>query len=349
MSIVQSVSFLFGYAVVGIVLAWLGAGVWALVAAMIGQTLCEVILYTLMQPYPKRPQLSIQALRDVANHSAGFSVARLTQYFAAQGDNLIVGRWLGVDALGLYSRAFRFAALPANLLGDSAGTVLFAAMTKVQTEEMRMRNAFRQGTALTALVIMPLTAIAVILAPEFFVVVLGPQWSGAVLPFQILALGMFFRAAWKVGGSVVRAVGAVHQMSVASMVYAALIVVGALVGQLYGLVGVSVGVTTAVVLYYFLQLFQVKRLIHIGWPEILSLHVPAFVTTILVLVVAWVAAGLARQFGLPEWLVIVATSAGVGAALLVSVWLMPKLVLGEENIAWLRVFARHLFGKKSPV
>jgi PST family polysaccharide transporter len=253
-----------------------------------------------------------------------------------------------VDALGLYSRAFRFAALPANLLGDSVGTVLFAAMAKVQNEQQRLQNAFRQGTALTALLVMPLSALAIVLAPEFFVVVLGPQWSGAILPFQILAVGMFCRAGWKIGVAVLRAKGAISTMAIFSAIYAALIVAGALAGQFFGLVGVAVGVATATVLYYFLNLYQIKPHLTLSWIELLGLHVPAVITTTIVLISASVVAGLVRQWGWSELAVIVVTAFGVGAALLACVWWVPRLVFGTENLDWLRLIAGQFLGKIKP-
>ncbi len=95
-------------------------------------------------------------------------------YFALQGDNLVVGRWLGVSALGLYGRAYNLMTISVNVLGQVLDKVLFSAMAKVQNEPERLVTAYRRGTALIGLTILPISVVSYILAPELINVLLGP-------------------------------------------------------------------------------------------------------------------------------------------------------------------------------
>src|SRR5438105_7102602 len=96
------VSYALGYGVVGIGAALVGAGVWALVAAHATQTLTSTILVTRAQPHSLRLRWSASAARELASFGTGFSLARIGNYAAVYGDNLVTLSTLGVTALGLY-------------------------------------------------------------------------------------------------------------------------------------------------------------------------------------------------------------------------------------------------------
>lgn len=117
LTIIDFSSYIIGYGLVGIVFALYDAGVWALVAAQLGHTM----LSTLLLLYVQRDRLGFAYSRTEAHHllsfGAGFSLARIANYLANQADNLVVGRYLGADALGIYGRAYQFFMLPANLVG----------------------------------------------------------------------------------------------------------------------------------------------------------------------------------------------------------------------------------------
>lgn len=70
----------------------------------------------------------------------------------------------------------------------------------------------------------------IVMAPEVIYAALGPQWSEAVVPFQILTVGMFFRASGKVSGPVLKARGRVYRMAWCKGVYAACVFAGVYAG-----------------------------------------------------------------------------------------------------------------------
>ena len=64
------------------------------------------------------------------DYGVGQSMSRVGIILANQGDNLVVGRWLGAVPLGTYSRAYQLMAVPAGLLGDVLDKVLFPTMAQ---------------------------------------------------------------------------------------------------------------------------------------------------------------------------------------------------------------------------
>ena len=96
----------------------------------------------------------------------GFTVARVANFLANQGDNIVVGRMLGPQALGIYTRAYQLMAVPTTLFGDVLDRVLFPTMAKVQGDAPRLAAAYLQAVASIALVMLPLGVVMTVLAPE---------------------------------------------------------------------------------------------------------------------------------------------------------------------------------------
>src|SRR2546426_9124427 len=118
-------------------------------------------------------------------------------------------------------------------------STLFPYTTLFRSNAQRLAAAYRRGVALIALVVLPISVALVLLAPEVIDVVLGPRWTSVIAPFQILAVGMLFRTSSKMGDSLTRATGAVYRRAWRQMLYAALVVGGAVVGKHWGIEGVA--------------------------------------------------------------------------------------------------------------
>src|SRR5262249_14337073 len=109
---IEVIAYAISYGIVGISLALLGFGVWSLVGAYIVEEIIKAIALLVAQPHPKKPQFNIKAAQELFSFGAGMTITNIFNYFAVQGDNLIVGRWLGMAALGLYGRAYNLMRIP---------------------------------------------------------------------------------------------------------------------------------------------------------------------------------------------------------------------------------------------
>ncbi|MCS6806156.1 MAG: lipopolysaccharide biosynthesis protein [Acidobacteriota bacterium] len=338
---VEIISFGIGYGVVGLTLAWLGYGVWALVGAHLGQVTLETMMLLIAQPHPKRFAVNRRACRELMAFGSGFTMAKVANFFALQGDNMVVGRWLGADALGLYSRAYRLMSFPANLFGETVERVLFPALSQAQDDDQRLSMAYRRGMALTALLVMPASAIAIVLGPELVHVALGPSWKGAVLPLQVLAVGMFFRTGYKLSGTLARAKGAVHRLAFYHAIYAVLVVAGAWIGHWAGLAGVAWGVVGALAIQYLLLARLSISVTSLRWREFIGAHASAVALTVVVAMIVWSVAAWLRGWEASAALVLIGALIAVGMSLCVLIWLAPVFWLGKDGVWWLHTLSRY--------
>jgi PST family polysaccharide transporter len=320
-----------GYGAVGIGTALLGWGVWALVAAEIAQTTLKSAVLLTRHPPPRRLTLERQAFSDLAYFGGGFTVARLANYAAVYGDNIVTGRFLGPAALGYYGRAYSLMSAPAYAFGTVLDAVLFPAMAKVQQDQRRLASAYLRAVALIALLVLPLSAAIILLAPELIRVALGPRWSQAVAPFQVLGIGMLFRTSYKMSDSIARSTGAVYRRAWRQIIYAALVIVGAWIGQRWGIVGVAWGALTALTINFAMMAALSLDVARIGWGAFWMAHRPASLLTLASFPAVWAVTAGARALALPALAVLLVA---VAVLLLVCgglVWRAPSTFLGDDG------------------
>jgi O-antigen/teichoic acid export membrane protein len=208
------------------------------------------------------------------------TLSACVNYVALNGDNFVVGRWIGAASLGLYGRAYALMNLPYTYAAGVMSGVLFPAFAQIQGDQARLRRAYLVVTQLTAIVAAPAMGTMAIAAPHLVRSLYGPRWDGVVVPLQILCLAGYFRALYHLGGVVAQSVGLVYSELWRQVVYASLVTTGAFVGSRYSLAGVAVGVDAAI-LYMFVATGQLAlRATGMSWALYLRVQLAAVVTAL---------------------------------------------------------------------
>jgi O-antigen/teichoic acid export membrane protein len=321
-----------GYGVVGFGTALLGFGPWALVSAQITQAVLRATVIIRAEPPRLHPAPSWVCFKDLMGFGAGLSAARLGVILANQADNLVVGRWLGAVALGLYSRAYQLMSVPTALLGDVFDRVLFPTMSRVQDEPRRLTSAYLQGTAVVALVTLPAGLVAAVVAPELVAVAFGSRWQTLVAPFQVLALGMMFRTSYRMSDSLSRATGRVYSRAWRQALYAALVFLGAWAGQRQGITGVAVGVLGALFINYLLMAHLGLGVLQIPWLSFMRAQLPALWLAMMVGVATLATMVGTRHLRLPPLPALLAGVVAAAGTAMLAAMLAPRFVLGEHGI-----------------
>lgn len=338
------ISYVVGYGLVGVALAFMGFGVWALVSASLSQSLLSSVLYLQASPHTKKPQLDRTALGELLSFGSGVTLGEVFFKISNTADTLIVGATLGAQAAGLYSRAYALMILPARYFGQVLDSVLFTAMSKIQDRPEALGAVYRRGVVAIALVATPLSAFLFVLAPEFINVLLGSQWGAAIVPFKIFAASMLFRTSFKMAESLCRAAGAVFQRALRQFIYAVLVVAGTWIGQHWGIIGVSIGVSVAIAINFLLMAQLSLKITKTSWGHFFRIHIPALAITAIVLLETWLIATALRGLQWPDIAILLLSTGLVGLTLLALIWFAPSLVLGGDGLWLLKTFGGYMPG-----
>ena len=331
-------SYLLGFGLVALPMAILDYGAWALA---IGQ-MTQVVSRTIALLALRRPAFAliphVKESKELLRTGLGFSAGQIGNYVATQVDYLVVGRYLGAEALGIYNRAYQFLLLPAQLFGTVTSSVLFPTIASIQDQPERVARAYLRALGLIAMLTLPTSGALAILAPELVGFLLGPNWSAMIAPFQILVLTLIFRTSYKISDAVTLAMGSMYRRALRQFVYAVAVAGGAFVGLQFGLGGVAIGVSGAVVLNYAMMLNLAREITGQALRPILAAQARQFAMAAVLVAPLWGTALLARRFDQSDFAVLgLAGLAGLSVAILA--WAKFRLLFGPEG-QWLQELAQ---------
>jgi O-antigen/teichoic acid export membrane protein len=299
--------------------------------ANVAQVAVRTIAMYVATRHSVRPSMNLRASRDLLSFGFGHSMAQLGTLLAQQGDNLVVGRWLGATALGIYGRAYNLMVMPASAFGRIVNRVLFPVMSQVQDERDRLANAYERALAIVAFVALPLSAFLWVVAPEFIAVVLGPAWGDVVLPFRLFTIGLLFRMSSKISDACTKAAGEVYVRALLQLGYAAMVVVAAIIGQRWGVGGVAVAVSIAMGLNWLSMAWLSRSVTGLSWLRFARAHVPATLLAAATGAAAAVVAHWGRAAHLGTIPLLIAGGIVAAAVTLGAARLRPELFLGSHG------------------
>lgn len=329
----QVVGYIVGYGGVGVYLAHRQLGVWALVAAVLVQAAVTGILQYMSIRHSVIPTVDRQSVKELAHYAGGMSLTGMFNFAALRADYLVVARWLGDTAVGLYERAYRL--MEGGLkAGAALDQVLFPAMSRLQDAPETLARVYRRSVAAMALLFLPGSVFLFVTAPEIVRLALGGEWSRAIPVFRLFAFGVFLRSGYKLAAGVARAKGFVYELSLRQGVYAILVVGGAIIGAQAGIEEVALAILIVLVIHYLSMAAMGVRHTQVSWMEFAGAHYHGLVVSGLVLVISGLVAISLRRVGPPDYVVLSAVIVANLGVLLVLINWTPKKVLGVDGI-WL--------------
>lgn len=330
----QAISYSVAYGLVAVGLALLGFGLWALVWAFVAQMVVKTVALNIAAPHAWSLRATPAALRDLLAFGGGMTSWRLAIQAAQECDNLVVARMLGAEALGLYRRAYQFSVTPAAFFAKSMATIVFPVASRLREPE-RLARAYLLAVAGVSLVGLPVGVFLAVVAPEFVRVVLGAEWAAAAPPLAVLSLGLVFHLNQQVAGSIAAASGAVYRIAWRHTIFAVAVLVGALIGLAWGLVGVAFGVLAALLFNYLLMGKLILTLTGMRWRDLLRAHASALLLTLVVGATALAVRWTATELRLPPLAVLAACAVAAVIATALAVRIAPRRLLGTHGIWWL--------------
>ena len=120
--------------IVGVTLAWNGCRYWALVAMNIAPLATSLPAVWLLTGWtPTRPEWR-SGVKQMVAYGGAITANNIIAYFAYNLDKVLVGRFCGAAALGIYGRAYQLITLPNDTIYNTVGSVIFPALSRVQND-----------------------------------------------------------------------------------------------------------------------------------------------------------------------------------------------------------------------
>ncbi len=127
---------------VGVVMGILGCRYWSLVAMAVTCALVTMVLLWLAVQWLPGPPRRRCGLRSMLHFGGLATCNGFVVFLAWNAEKLLLGRFCGADALGLYGRAFQLVTLPVQQLNTAVTGVAFPALSRIQQDASRLARSF---------------------------------------------------------------------------------------------------------------------------------------------------------------------------------------------------------------
>jgi len=242
--------------IVGITLAWRGAGYWALVANQLVQG--SVYATGVWFVCGWRPGLPVRnsGVRSMFAFGGNLTGFHVINYFSRNLDNMLIGRFWGSAQLGLYAKAYQLLLLPIDQINAPIAAVAVPALSRLTHSPERYRKAYLRMLEKIAMVTMPGMAFMIGTSDWLVALILGPQWIQAGRIFAILGFAGMVQFA-NTTGWLFMTQNRTHHMFQWGLVGGTITILAILVGLPWGSVGVatSYSLTTVCVVVPLLLYF----------------------------------------------------------------------------------------------
>jgi len=177
-----------GSALIALTMAFLGAGMWSLVAQQVLlYSLATLVLWTLAE---ERPRLRIHwgPTRELVRFGVFSTLHQLLLNFTPRIFMILVGARLGSESAGLLSLAFRGLDMLRDLLAGAVSQIMMPMFSRLRESMETLYDAYERAIELTTLITFPLFVGLAVCADEVVTIAFGPQWIKASPYFAIIAL-----------------------------------------------------------------------------------------------------------------------------------------------------------------
>ncbi len=248
---------------VGIIVSLITRNAWGLVASILAGVAGETIIsYIIISPL-KFTSTSKQAIKKLLNFGRWLWGSSILSYIATQGDNVIVGKFLGATPLGFYQNAYKIATLPSSQITNVASEVTYPALSQISADHSRFVRAFYKSFWLTASTTITASLLIIILAEPATLIIFGPDWLPLVPSLRILSIFGAIKAVSTSVGPLLKAAGKPHIITISSVQFTVTLLLLIIpMTQKWGIVGTSWAVVITSILaqpYIIVQTYKILR------------------------------------------------------------------------------------------
>ena len=173
--------------IVAITMAYMGWGVWSLVAQQIMMPLVSTFLYWIYSTWRPLWVFSRSSFKELFGFGSFILLSNLLNNFCNNLNGLLIGKFFNASSMGYFTQAKKLEDVFSSSLEAVILQVTYPVLVEVKDNFDRLRNALRQFNSLLLYVVAPLMLLLNLLATPVITMILGKQWLPAVPYLEILA------------------------------------------------------------------------------------------------------------------------------------------------------------------
>lgn len=237
-----------------IILAYLGFSYYALVFNSIMQSLINfLICFRCSRIKVNFKKFSMEPIKEIRSFSIYQFLFNMINYFSRNLDNLLIGKYMGMNALGYYDKSYKLMLYPVQNLTFVITPVLQPVLSEFQHRKDIILLHYKKIARILALMGAFITVFCFFSAREIILIMYGERWIGSINSFRILSISIVIQMVLSSSGSIFQATGNTKRLFQTGVISACTMILFIIVGLRLGKIEYLVGLLVLGFLLNFIQ------------------------------------------------------------------------------------------------
>lgn len=253
--------------IVGVVLAYIGFGVWALVIQNMASSVMNMLLVWFYSDWRPKLMFSWKSFREM--FSFGYKLL-LTGFLRTLFSNLtpmVIGRYFSSGDLGLYARGTRFAKFPNENINGVIERVTFPVMAKIQSDKKRLIQIYRKYICVMSLCIFFACTLLAAISKPFILFLLTEKWAMSIVFLQIYCFYTMFEHVCTINLNLLKVIGRSDLFLRLEIIKKIIAVIFLFAAIPFGVVGICVSKVINMQVAIFINTYYTGKLFKLGYIE----------------------------------------------------------------------------------
>lgn len=276
------------YGIITILLAINGFGVKSLVLGYIGKNIITTILIILFNRWLPSFRFDLKEIKDLLNFGVYVFGSGFLNYFNRNLDYLLIGRFLGAEALGYYTLAYKIMLIPVRKIGGVISNTFLPAFSQIKHNQKSIKKYYLKVLQLISLLTFPMMGGLLIVAPDFILSIYGENWSPAIILIQTLSITGALQSLGTTVGIILLSQGR-SDISFKWNLFAVInLAVAMIIGMNWGIIGVAVGVVIVNIYAFWISFYITGNLIDMSLLDLVKSIRKSFLYTLFMMLVVFI-------------------------------------------------------------
>lgn len=249
---------------VAVLMAFMGYGIWSLVAMSLVTSFFGVLLLWKMSDWRPTLEFSTESLKSLFSFGGLMALSSFVETLYGNVQGLIIGKWFTPQDLGYYTQARKLEQVPTNSLSVIVSQVAFPVFSMLNEEKMKLRKGMSKSVKSISYLWIPMCVLLIIIARPLIYLLYGPQWGASVLYFQILCLSGVAYIINSLNLNVIKSLGKGKVYLTMQIIKRLIGICMVFVGIAFGVVGVVVSMVVTFYIDFLINGFVNKKMIGYG-------------------------------------------------------------------------------------
>lgn len=250
---------------IGVVMAYYGCGVWALVAQNIFSILFKLLCIIWKCRWFPHGHFTRQSFNDLFSFGKNMLGANLLSAIYFNLDSLIIGKFFTKASLGYYNRGTHLAKIPVECINGVLNNVTYPILAKLQNDTERLLAAYRKYIQMVSMCIFFCCILMAALGKPIVLFLLGDKWADAIIFLQIFSFAIMFDHLSVINLNLIKIKGKsdiILKLEVIKRILAFAILFAAIP---FGVLGICISKVIYSVIAVYINSYYNEKLFGMGW------------------------------------------------------------------------------------